>query len=398
MSTAATDEVVYLDHNATTPVAPAVLEAMLPYLRTASGNPSSDHPLGRSARRAVDEAREQVAALIGAAADEIVFTSGGTESNNLAIFGTAATAGTKRHRVVTSSVEHPATASPCARLEASGWAVTRVPIAASGILDLDAALAALGDDVALVTVMLAQNETGALMPVAELAIAARAHGSVVHTDAAQAVGKVPVSVEDLGVDLLSIAGHNCYAPKGVRALYVRRGTPLSPVLVGAGQERGLRPGTENVAGIVGLGAACELARPRLEGEPARLRALRDELFAQLSAAAPGLVCHTPLDASLANTLFVSFPGVHGTDLLSRAPGVAASTGSACHAGGETPSATLLAMGVAPEVALSAVRLSLGRDTTGAAIALAADRLVVAYHQAREEHPVPETSKRKRASR
>ena len=393
MSTAAPDEIVYLDHNATTPVAPEVLEAMLPYLRTAYGNPSSDHPMGRAARAAVEGAREQVAALIAAAADEIVFTSGGTESNNLAIFGTAATAGAKRRRIVTSSVEHPATASPCARLEASGWAVTRVPVTGAGLLELASATAALSGDVALCTMLLAQNETGALLPLADLAPAAREVGALVHTDAAQATGKVPVSVDDLGVDLLSVAGHKVYAPKGVGAIYVRRGTPLLPVLVGAGQERGLRPGTENVAGIVGLGAACELARSRLALDPARLGALRDELFAALSAAVPGLVCHTPLDASLANTLFVSFPGVRGADLLARAPGVAASTGSACHAGEETPSATLLAMGVAPEVALSAVRLSLGRDTTGAAVALAADRLVTAYHQAREEHSVPETSKR-----
>ena len=393
MRPAATDEVVYLDHNATTPVAPAVLEAMLPYLSTAYGNPSSDHALGRRARQAVEEARAQVAALIGAAPSEVVFTSGGTESNNLAIFGTAATAGAERRRIVTSSVEHPATASPCARLKASGWAVTRVPVTGAGLLDAPAATAALSGDVALCTVLLAQNETGALLPLAELAPAARDAGAIVHTDAAQAIGKVPVSVEDLGVDLLSVAGHKCYAPKGVGALYVRRGTPLSPVLVGAGQERGLRPGTENVAGIVGLGAACELARASLALDPVRIGALRAELFAALCAAVPGLVCHTPLDASLPNTLYVSFPGVHGADLLAGAPGVAASTGSACHAGEETPSATLLAMGVAPEVALSAVRLSLGRDTTGAAVALAADLLVVAYHQAREEHSVPETSKR-----
>ena len=398
MSTAAIDEVVYLDHNATTPVAPEVLEAMLPHLRTTYGNPSSDHPLGRAARRAVEEARAQVAALVGAAADEIVFTSGGTESNNLAIFGTAATAPAERRRIVTSSVEHPATASPCGRLEASGWAVTRVPVTGAGLLELPAATAALSGEVALCTMLLAQNETGALLRLADLAPAAHDAGAVVHADAAQAIGKVPVSVEDLGVDLLSVAGHKCYAPKGVGALYVRRGTPLSPFLVGAGQERGLRPGTENVAGIVGLGAACELARSRLALDPARLGALRDELFAALSAAVPGLVCHTPLDASLANTLFVSFPGVRGADLLARAPGVAASTGSACHAGEETPSGTLLAMGVAPEVALSAVRLSLGRDTTGAAVSLAADRLVAAYHQAREEHTVSETSKRKRAFR
>jgi cysteine desulfurase len=393
MSTAAIDEVVYLDHNATTPVAPEVLEAMLPHLRTTYGNPSSDHPLGRAARRAVEEARAQVAALVGAAADEIVFTSGGTESNNLAIFGTAATAPAERRRIVTSSVEHPATASPCGRLEASGWAVTRVPVTGAGLLELPAATAALSGEVALCTMLLAQNETGALLRLADLAPAAHDAGAVVHADAAQAIGKVPVSVDDLGVDLLSVAGHKVYAPKGVGALYVRRGTPLLPVLVGAGQERGLRPGTENVAGIVGLGAACELARSRLALDPARLGALRDELFAALSAAVPGLVCHTPLDASLPNTLFVSFPGVRGADLLARAPGVAASTGSACHADEETPSATLLAMGVAPKVALSAVRLSLGRDTTGAALALAADRLVTAYRQAREEHPVPETSKR-----
>ena len=393
MSAGATEGVIYLDHNATTPVAPAVLEAMLPYLSTAYGNPSSDHALGRRARQAVEEARAQVAALIGAAPSEVVFTSGGTESNNLAIFGTAATAGAERRRIVTSSVEHPATASPCARLKASGWAVTRVPVTGAGLLDAPAATAALSGDVALCTVLLAQNETGALLPLAELAPAARDAGAIVHTDAAQAIGKVPVSVEDLGVDLLSVAGHKCYAPKGVGALYVRRGTPLSPVLVGAGQERGLRPGTENVAGIVGLGAACELARASLALDPVRIGALRAELFAALCAAVPGLVCHTPLDASLPNTLYVSFPGVHGADLLAGAPGVAASTGSACHAGEETPSATLLAMGVAPEVALSAVRLSLGRDTTGAAVALAADLLVVAYHQAREEHSVPETSKR-----
>ncbi|MDA8284274.1 MAG: cysteine desulfurase family protein [Actinomycetota bacterium] len=394
MSTAATDEVVYLDHNATTPVAPEVLEAMLPYLCTAYGNPSSDHSIGRAARRAVEEAREQVAALIGAAADEIVFTSGGTESNNLAIFGTTATAPAERRRIVTSTVEHPATASPCGRLETEGWAVTRVPVTRAGLLDAAAATAALTDDVALVTMLLAQNETGAVLPIAELAPAAHDAGALIHTDAAQAIGKVPVSVDDLGVDLVSVAGHKLYAPKGVGALYVRRGTPLWPVLVGAGQERGLRPGTENVAGIVGLGAACELARARLAHDSARLGPLRDDLLARLRDGVPGLVCHTPLDTAIPNTMFVSFPGVHGTDLLARAPGVAASTGSACHAGESTPSATLLAMGVAPDVARSAVRLSLGRDTTGAGVALAADRLVAAWRQAREATtPVPETSKR-----
>ncbi len=376
--------VVYLDHNATTPVAPEVLEAMLPYLRTAFGNPSSDHPIGQRARVAVATAREQVAALLGATADEIVFTSGGTESNNLAIVGTTAVAPTGRHRIVTSSVEHPATGAPCERLEARGWKVTRVPVSRTGLLDASAAIDALSSDVALCTMLLAQNETGALVPLGDLAPYAHGVGALVHADAAQAIGKIPVSVDELGVDLLSVAGHKCYAPKGVGALYVRRGTPLEPVLVGGGQEHGVRPGTENVASIVGLGVACELARTRLTLDAARVGLLRDELLSQLSTGIPALICHTPLDASLTNTLFVSFPGVRGTDLLLRTSGVAASTGSACHAGDESPSSTLLAMGVAPDVAHAAVRLSLGRDTTSDEVAIAANLLISAYRRASAE--------------
>jgi len=370
--------VIYLDHNATTPVAPEVAEAMAPYLGAEFGNPSSDHALGRRARQAVEEARASVAALIGAAAYEVVFTSGGTESNNLAIRGVAAQAPTHRRRIVTSAVEHPATTAPSALLEASGWTITRVPVTASGTLDLAAALAALGDDMALVTVMLAQNETGALMPVAELAAAARAHGALVHTDAAQAIGKIPVSVDDLGVDLCSIAGHKCYGPKGVGALYVRRGTPLSPLVVGAGQEGGLRPGTENVAGIVGLGAAARLAMDHLASDAARIAQLRNDLWAALSARVDGTRRHTPDDACLPNTLLITFPGILGADVLTQVPQLAASTGSACHAGQYTPNATLLAMGVGPEVALGAVRLSLGRGTTRAEIEAAVELLAGAH--------------------
>ena len=370
--------VIYLDHNATTPLAPEVAEATAPYLGAEFGNPSSDHALGRRARRAVEEARAAVAALIGATPEEVVFTSGGTESNNLAIRGVAAQAPSVRCRIVTSAVEHPATAAPLALLEASGWTLTRVPVTASGILDLDAALAALGDDVALVTVMLAQNETGALMPVGELAAGARAHGAVVHTDAAQAIGKLPVSVDDFAVDLLSIAAHKCYGPKGVGALYVRRGTPLSPLVVGADQEGGLRPGTENVAGIVGLGAAARLAMDHLESDAARIAQLRDELWAALSARVPGIRRHTPDGACLPTTLLVSFPGVVGADVLARVPQLAASTGSACHAGEHTPNATLLAMGNSPEIAVGAVRLSLGRGTTRAEIEAAVELLADAH--------------------
>jgi cysteine desulfurase len=370
--------VIYLDHNATTPLAPEVVEAMMPYLRGEFGNPSSDHVLGRRTRQALVEARASVASLIGAEPGEIVFTSGGTEANNLAIRGTAGATPSTRDRIVTSTVEHPATSAPLALLGASGWRLTQVPVVASGVLDLDAGLDALGDDVALVTVMLAQNETGAVMPVTALASAARAHGAIVHTDAAQAVGKIPVSVDDLGVDLLSIAGHKCYGPKGIGALYVRRGTPLSPLVVGAGQEGGLRPGTENVAGIVGLGVAARLAIDYLVSEPARVGRLRDELWAALSSRIEGMVRYTPDDDCLPNTLLVSFPGAIGAEVLARIPKLAASTGSACHAGEHMPNATLLAVGVAPEVALGAVRLSLGRGTTSGDIDESGELLIGSY--------------------
>ena len=376
-------DLIYLDHNATTPIAPEVLDAMLPYLQQHYGNPSSDHPLGYRAHQAIEEAREQVASLIGAASEEIVFTSGGTESNNLAIRGSTAAADPVRRRIVTSQVEHPATACPCDLVETQGWTITRLPVTATGTLDLDTVNDALDTDVALLTVMLAQNETGAIMPVPAAAAAARRAGIVTHTDAAQAIGKIDVTVETLGVDLLSIAGHKCYAPKGVGALYVRNGTRLKPVLLGGGQERGLRPGTENVACIVGLGAACHLAQSRLNTEPQRLRTLRDQLWRDLSSSIPGLVLHTPEINSLPNTLTVSFPAVLGRDVLANAKHVIASTGSACHSGQHTPSAVLLAMGVPPDIALGAVRLSLGQDNTHADIATAADILVQAHRKALE---------------
>jgi cysteine desulfurase len=368
---------IYLDHNATTPVAPEVLDAMLPYLRDQYGNPSSDHPAGRRAAAAVDQARARVAALIGADPADIVFTSGGTESNNLAIRGTAAATAPGRRRIITTVLEHPATTAPCQHLETQGWTITRLPATPTGSIDVATAAAALGPDVALVTMMLAQNETGAILPVGDIAAHAHRAGAVVHTDAAQAIGKIDVDVTDLDVDLLSIAGHKCYAPKGVGALYQRPGTPLKPLLLGAGQEHGLRPGTENVASIVGLGVACDLAGTYLAAETKRLACLRHTLWQLLNAAIPGLVCHTP-QVSLPNTLTVSFPGADGRAVLAHAPGLAASTGSACHSGQDTPSATLLAMGVTPTTALGAVRLSLGRATTAADISTAAAILTAAH--------------------
>jgi cysteine desulfurase len=368
---------IYLDHNATTPVAPEVLDAMLPYLRDHYGNPSSDHPTGRRAAGAVDQARARVAAMVGADPGDIVFTSGGTESNNLAIRGAAAATASGRRRIITTVLEHPATAAPCEHLETRGWTITRLAATPTGSVDTATAVAAMGPDVALVTMMLAQNETGAILPVADIAAHAHRGGSVVHTDAAQAIGKIDVDVNDLDVDLLSIAGHKCYAPKGIGALYHRPGTLLEPLLLGAGQEHGLRPGTENVAGIVGLGVACDLARADLATETKGLAGLRNTLWQLLNAAIPGLVRHTP-EVSLPNTLTVSFPGADGRAVLRHAPGLAASTGSACHSGQDTPSATLLAMGVTPATALGAVRLSLGRATTATDISAAAAILAAAH--------------------
>ncbi|MFO0547219.1 MAG: cysteine desulfurase family protein [Polyangiaceae bacterium] len=371
---------VYLDHNATTPISSSVLEAMLPYLREAFGNPSSGHVYGARARAAVDTARQRVAALLGCDADELVFTSGGTEANNLAIRGVMERAGARR-RLVTSVVEHPATERPCAWLERRGFSVERVPVDAGGRLDLELTARAIDASTALVSVMHSNNETGVLQPVAEVATLARAQRSLVHVDAAQSIGKVAVRVRELGVDLLSIAGHKLYAPKGVGALYVRRGVQLEPLVLGASHERGLRPGTENVASIVGLGAACELALADLESEAERVRGLRDALFERLAREIPNLAVNGVASPRLPNTLSVRFPRVSGAAVLAGAPEVAASTGSACHEGHESASAVILAMGVPAADALGTVRLTLGRATTEPDVERAAAALIRAYRAA-----------------
>jgi len=368
---------IYLDYNATTPILPEVVDAMLPYLREHFGNPSSGHVYGARTRAAVDRARGQVAAVLGCHDDELIFTSGGTEANNLAIRGVAE-ARPERAHVLTSVIEHPATTQPCAWLESQGRRVTRVGVDRDGRARLDEALAAIDAETALVTVMHANNETGVLQPIHELADAARARGALTHTDAAQSVGKVPVRVAELGVDLLSLAGHKVYAPKGVGALYVRRGTALVPLVLGAGHERGLRPGTENVASIVGLGLACELAARDLDEESSRIKALRDGLWGRLVEAIPELGLNGHRDERLPNTLNVRFPDVSGDALLAEAREVAASTGSACHAGHEQASPVILAMGVSPEAALGSVRLTLGRGTTDNDVALAAESLAHAW--------------------
>lgn len=353
---------IYLDHNATTPLLPEVVDAMLPFLREHFGNPSSTHPYGIRSRNAVARAREQIAAALGCDAEEILFTSGGTEANNLAIRGVLE-ALEGNGRLVTTTIEHPATARACAWLESRGREVIRLGVDGDGRVPLDEARRVIDRNTALVTVMHSNNETGVLQPVAELAGLAHAAGALVHTDAAQSIGKVPVRVGELEVDLLSVAGHKLYAPKGVGALYVRRGTPLHPVVVGASHERGLRPGTENVASIVGLGVACGLVTRDLAVTAARMRTLRDLLWTRLASAVPGLALNGHRDLRLPNTLNVRFPRLSGTAILEGAPEVAASTGSACHEGGESASAVILAMGVPPEDAVGSVRLTLGRGTT-----------------------------------
>ena len=368
---------VYLDHNATTPVDPEVFDAMLPFLREEFGNPSSAHALGQRARAAVERARGEVAFLIGAAADEIVFTSGGTEASNIAIRG-AAKIERGRRTIVTSTIEHPATEACCALLESEGTKVTRIPPEKNGRLDSERFARAIDDATGLVTIIHAQNEIGTIQPAAEIAVITRKHGALVHADAAQSLGKMPLDVRTLGADLLSIAGHKLYAPKGIGALYVRRGVELPPLLVGAGQESGKRPGTENVAFIVALGAACRIAGEKVQREQERLRKLAVELFAALKRGVPGIVLVGEAAERLPNTLNVLFPKVSGRRLLEQCPGVLASTGSACHADREDPSAILTALGIPAATALGAVRLSLGRSTTREDIEIAAADLAAAW--------------------
>ncbi len=373
------EQPIYLDYNATTPVDPRVVEAMLPYLHEHYGNPSSDHAYGRRAKAAVEEARAKVAALIGARSEEIVFTACATEANNLALQGAArARLAEGRTLLVASAVEHPSVIRPLRQMAAEGWSVTELPVDAAGRVRVNEAARAVTQDTAVVSVMLANNEVGTLQPIREIAAIARAQGALMHVDAAQAAGKVPVDVNALGADLLTLAGHKFHAPKGVGALYVRAGTPLLPIMHGAGHERGLRPGTENVPHVVALGEAARIARECLAEEAARLAALRDALHGRLAAAIPALVLNGHETERLPNTLNLAFPGVEGWRLLEAAPDIAAATGSACHAGQHAVSGVLAAMGCDRARALGAVRLSLGRFTTQAEVEAAAAALIAAW--------------------
>lgn len=372
---------IYLDNNATTPTLPAVWEAMRPYLAEVYGNPASAHRAGRRARQALEDARERVAALLGAHPDEVVFTSGATEANNLAAFGLA---GDPPGHVVASPIEHPSVAEPVLRLKEIGFAVDYLPVDGLGIVPADALLALLRPDTRLVAVMLANNETGAIQPVAELASCVGAPGASFHCDATQAVGRIPVHFGELGVTSLSLSAHKFHGPRGVGALLLRRGAKLRPLLLGGHQQRGRRPGTEAVALAVGLAAALELAGREGEARLERVRSLRLRFLEGLRGAAP-LVLNGPAVGGVPHTVNVSFPGCQADALLMvlDLAGVACSTGSACSSGSLLPSPVLRAMRVPDDVLHSAMRFSLSALLTEAEIDEAARRIVAAVRRLRE---------------
>jgi cysteine desulfurase len=361
------DGPIYLDYNATTPVDPRVAEAALPYLTTHFGNPSSGHGYAEQPRRALAEARQQLADLIGAQPAEMVFTAGGSEADNLAIRGTVLARGQAAPaQIITQASEHPAVLETCRALRRlHGVQVRYLPVDRDGQVDPAALANALTPETVLVSIMAANNETGVVQPITELAAIAHARGVLFHTDAAQAAGKIPIDATAWDVDLLTIAGHKMYAPKGIGALYARAGVRVEPLVYGGGQERGLRAGTESVALAVALGAAAQLARTELDaGGADRIRILRNLLHHRLDELLPGRVqLNGHRDQRLPNTLNISITGVTGDDLLAATPGIAAATGSACHTGTSEPSPVLLAMRHDPGRALSALRLTLGRWTT-----------------------------------
>ncbi len=375
---------IYLDHNATTPLAPEALEAMLPWLQGGFGNPSCAHRKGREAREAIEEVRRLFSEVFGCARDEVVFTSGGTEGNNLAIKGAALALRERGRHILVGGAEHPSVAAAARSLEPLGFEVSEVPVDDTAQISPEALAAALRPDTALVSLMHAQNVVGTINRVDELAEVLAGRRVALHVDAAQSAGKIPTAFPFLGADLMTIAAHKFYGPKGAGALIVRRGTPLEPLLHGAGHEAGRRSGTENTAAIVGMGAALRLARARMAEAGERIVALRDALHVLLAEALPGVVLNgRPLDR-LPNTLNLSFLGVVGADLAARVPELLLATGPACHDRSAAPSPAFLAMGLDVERSRSSLRISLGRGNTWDEIQRAAELLVEAVRALRAE--------------
>ena len=373
---------IYLDYNATTPIHPAVADAMQPYLRDHFGNPSSSHWFGLQARKAVDHARTQVASLLKCFPDEIIFTSGGSESDNFAIAGYALKHRSRGNHIIASQVEHPAVLEICRVLEAQGFDVTYLPVDETGRVSLEELRRSLHSTTILISIMQANNEVGTIQPVAEIAALAHERNIVVHTDSAQAVGKIPVDGHSLGADMITLAGHKLYAPKGIGALYVRRGIELQRLIVGAGHEQGRRAGTENVLGIVGLGAACEVVAHEMAGRVPEMRRLRDQLQSALLERLPQIRINGHAKERLPNTLSVSFPGIEANRLIAELEEVACSPGAACHSDKVSVSHVLEAMNVPVDYAMGTIRFSLGYGTNEADIREASEAIVAALARLR----------------
>jgi len=368
-------EPIYLDYNATTPISKEVADAMRPYLDHYFGNPSSVHSFGVKTKMAVEKARRQIADLIGCDPSEIIFTSGGTESNNYAIKGIALANKNKGNHIITSAVEHPAVFEVCSYLEKNGFEISTIPVDEFGIIKMDELKAAIRPETILITVMHANNEVGSIQPIAEIAKLAKEHDIFMHSDAAQSLGKIPVNVQDMGVDLLSIAGHKLYAPKGIGALYIRNGVYLEKLIHGADHEQNLRAGTENVLEIVGLGEAARQANDHLQQNMDHYQKTRDYLQKLLTDALPGLKINGHIEQRLPNTLSISFPRVEANTLIDRLEGVAASAGAACHAESVDVSAVLEAMLVPLDFAMGTIRFSTGRGLTMTDVKTAADEII-----------------------
>jgi cysteine desulfurase len=387
---------IYMDNHATTPLDSRVLEAMMPYLTTVFGNAASrNHSFGWEAEAAVEKAREQVAKLIGATAKEIIFTSGATESNNLAIKGIAEMYRERGNHIITQATEHKATLDTCKRLEKSGYRVTYLPVKADGLIDIDDLKRAIDDKTILVTIMIANNEIGVVQPVAEIGKLCHEKGVLFHTDGVQAVGKIPVDVNAMNIDAMSLSGHKIYGPKGVGALYVRRRNPrvqISEQINGGGHERGMRSGTLNVPGIVGLGKACEIARQEMQSESKRLSALRDKLKAKLESSLDYIHVNGSMENRLPGNLNMSFVYVEGESLLMGINDVAVSSGSACTSATLEPSYVLKALGLGDDVAHSSIRFGLGRFNSEAEVDYVGDKVIDVVQKLRELSPLYEMVK------